>query len=573
MPRPGTRPAQEGHLLRTRTALLGLFAVAAAITAGAGAVVVVRAGEALPGTTVAGVDVGGLGPDDVRERLAGTVTERTTGTLELVHEELRFEVDRAALDARTDLEQTIDDALDAGRDSVVATVVNPVLGPLLGRERSVQLAVQIDETALRSRIDAVGDELDTEPFIGGFAVEGSTVTPQPPAEGRTLDRAAATRALEQALAHGRTEPLPLPVTEQDPGTTAAQVEEVVAQARVALSAPYRLTSAEATIEVTPVELGPLLRTEPVEDPTARDLRLGVDHDALTTLIGAKAAAVSRPATNAGFVPAARPPTVDTQGDLTWSPQPASLTVTPSAPGLSVDAGAALKSLLGLLGTDQREVPLSVAAAEAELTTQEAQSAGITSLLGTFTTYYTAGQPRARNIARIAELVDGAYVTPGDRFSLNGHVGPRTRAKGFEADGAIIDGELVDVVGGGVSQFATTLFNASFFAGLPIEQHQPHSFYISRYPAGRESTVNFGSIDVRVRNDTRAGMVIKTSTTRSSVTVSIYGDNGGRVVTSTSGPREPRDGGGFRISVTRTVTGGDGKGGTRVFRTTYNPPPD
>jgi vancomycin resistance protein YoaR len=171
------------------------------------------------------------------------------------------------------------------------------------------------------------------------------------------------------------------------------------------------------------------------------------------------------------------------------------------------------------------------------------------------------------------VLDGTYVAPGDLLSLNGVAGPRTRAKGYLADGAIIRGELEDVVGGGVSQFATTLFNAAFFAGLPIEEHQPHSFYISRYPAGRESTVNFGSIDVKVRNDTGNGFLVKTSSTARSVTVAIYGNNGGRTVTSTTGPRVGRSGGGFTINVTRTITGGDGKGGTRVFRTVYNPPPD
>jgi len=142
-----------------------------------------------------------------------------------------------------------------------------------------------------------------------------------------------------------------------------------------------------------------------------------------------------------------------------------------------------------------------------------------------------------------------------------------------ADSAIVDGVLVDEVGGGVSQFATTAFNAAFFAGLPIEQHKPHSFYISRYPAGRESTVYFGQIDVKVRNDTGSGISVQTSSTPRSVTVALYGDNGGRTVTSTSGPREPRDDGGFRISVTRTIAGGDGRGERRVFRTSYDPPPE
>ena len=276
---------------------------------------------------------------------------------------------------------------------------------------------------------------------------------------------------------------------------------------------------------------------------------------------------------AGFTVAGGPPTVDTQGDLTFSPQPASVSVQPGSPGLSVQVEPAVEALVGLLGTTTREAPLPVEVVPPNLDAAGASSAGLNTLMGTFTTYFTAGQPRAANIRKIASVLDGTYVAPGERVSLNEVAGPRTAAKGYQADGAIIDGELVDVVGGGVSQFATTMFNAAFFAGLPIEQHQPHSFYISRYPAGRESTVNFGSIDVRVRNDTGNGMLLKASSTPGSVTVSFYGDNGGRVVTSTTGPREPRSGGGFTINVTRTITGGDGRGERRVFRTSYNPPPE
>jgi len=67
--------------------------------------------------------------------------------------------------------------------------------------------------------------------------------------------------------------------------------------------------------------------------------------------------------------------------------------------------------------------------------------------------------------------------------------------------------------------------------------------------------------------------VHTRSTPGSVTVALYGDNGGRQVTSATGPREPRDAGGFRISVTRTISGGDGRGERRVFRTTYDPPPE
>jgi hypothetical protein len=85
-------------------------------------------------------------------------------------------------------------------------------------------------------------------------------------------------------------------------------------------------------------------------------------------------------------------------------------------------------------------------------------------------------------------------------------------------------------------------------------------------------VNFPSIDVKIVNDTKSAVIIKTRTTPSSVTVELYGNNGGRVVTAQHGPRQPRDDGGFRIAVTRTVSGGDGVSSNRVFTTSYNPAP-
>ena len=66
---------------------------------------------------------------------------------------------------------------------------------------------------------------------------------------------------------------------------------------------------------------------------------------------------------------------------------------------------------------------------------------------------------------------------------------------------ISDGILVQDLGGGVSQMATTTFNATFFAGLEDVEHKPHSFYIDRYPIGREATVAWGAVDLRFRNDT------------------------------------------------------------------------
>ncbi len=73
---------------------------------------------------------------------------------------------------------------------------------------------------------------------------------------------------------------------------------------------------------------------------------------------------------------------------------------------------------------------------------------------------------------------------------------------------ILQGEFVDAVGGGVSQFATTFYNAIFFGCYEIVEHTPHSFYFSRYPEGREATISWPSPDVVFRNDSDALILIK-----------------------------------------------------------------
>jgi vancomycin resistance protein YoaR len=342
---------------------------------------------------------------------------------------------------------------------------------------------------------------------------------------------------------------------------------VAEQARRTLAAPYALTSPDATVTVTPEQLAPLLSAQVLSG----QLELDVSRPGLRDLLAARARDIDRPARDARFEVGGAP-LVDGKGSLQWQPQPAQVRVAPGSAGREVDLDAAVEALAGLVDGGARTGELAVRTIQPALTTEQAEQAGVRDVIGTFTSAYQPGQPRARNIQRIAQIVDGTYVAPGDTFSLNGRVGRRTLERGFVKDSAIIDGQLEDVVGGGVSQFATTIFNAAFFAGLPIPQHKPHSFYISRYPPGRESTVNFGSIDVQFRNDTGAGVWIDTSTTGGSVTVALYGDNGGRRVEALHGAQQPRPGGGFTIDVTRVVTGGDGKGGRRVFRTTYNPPP-
>jgi vancomycin resistance protein YoaR len=151
--------------------------------------------------------------------------------------------------------------------------------------------------------------------------------------------------------------------------------------------------------------------------------------------------------------------------------------------------------------------------------------------------------RIHNVHLMADYVDGTLVLPGETFSFNGSVGPRTPERGFREGQMIVGSLLLPAIGGGVCQTATTLFNNAFELGLPIAERHNHSFYISHYPMGRDATVSWGGPDFKFRNDLEHGILIKASYTDSTLTFSFYGTDEGRRVSATTGPernwREPK----------------------------------
>jgi len=172
------------------------------------------------------------------------------------------------------------------------------------------------------------------------------------------------------------------------------------------------------------------------------------------------------------------------------------------------------------------------------TTEQANALGIHELISEFTTYYPCCAPRVSNIQRGAEIMNGTIVRRGQRFSLNEVLGRRTTERGFVEAPQIFNGRLEDAVGGGVSQIATTTYNAAFFAGVQIVAHQPHEFYISRYPMGREATVSWGGPELIWRNDWPAAILVEAHADADSITVRFYSSKlGRRVDTTTAEPTQ------------------------------------
>jgi hypothetical protein len=198
----------------------------------------------------------------------------------------------------------------------------------------------------------------------------------------------------------------------------------------------------------------------------------------------------------------------------------------------------------------------------------------TTLLAEFTTYYSAcADPcRVTNIQLISDTVNGVVVQPGQVFSVNETVGQRTVEKGYVAAGAIIGGVVYCCdspinIGGGTSQFATTLYNAVFFAGLEDVEHRPHSLYFSRYPMGREATLNYTSPDLKFRNNTTLPVTIVVEYTETSITVKLLGQSDVVGVESfRTGNATFADGG--RVTVERVITFVDNRTESQIWTWTY-----
>lgn len=201
---------------------------------------------------------------------------------------------------------------------------------------------------------------------------------------------------------------------------------------------------------------------------------------------------------------------------------ADLTVIPSQDGVEIDWEKTLDPLdAKLLDTANRHHEVVYNDRAATYTTEMAQGATFNDVMGTFTTDGFAGDSGV-NIRQVAAKVNGAIVLPGETFSLNGFTGPRGVAEGYVEAGIIDNGHVDRAVGGGISQFATTLYNAAYFAGMDDVAHTAHSYYINRYPAGREATVFEGAIDLQFKNTFDTPVLIRTSAGSSTVSVELRG---------------------------------------------------
>ncbi len=526
---------------------------------------VVHSGDVLPGVRAAGVSLGGLSEADARRRLAPALR---AAPVTLVAQGRTLKVDPARAGYAADVDATVQRAMDSGRSGPLGGLWSTFAGNFGSRE--VRVAVSVDGRLLRRAVASAARRIESRAFAGALVIDpdGLTVTTRPPQAGREVERDALAARLADQLrrrAGGRVE-VPLKATQVVDRSTVADVGR---DAQRFLRAPLRLTGIGPPLTVPPAELAPLLALESLDG--GRDARLGADVDELAGLVARFADERDRSAREPRLSAPGRTATLDAKDEISWKPRSARVTVkAPGRTGKAVRREALAAEITRAIRSGAHRVKVPTQTLKPAATAQDARRMRF--LIGTFTTYYAPGEPRVTNIQLIARKVDGAVIAAGGRFSLNAIAGPRTSEDGYVKAPFIADGQIVPSIGGGVSQFSTTMYNAAYFAGLRIDGHRPHSFFIDRYPAGREATLNYPDIDLTWTNDTEAPILIRTSSDETSVTVSLYGDNGGRRVRAQNGERAPTDDGDFEIVVTRVLRHPDGRVERQPFTTRYDKPP-
>jgi vancomycin resistance protein YoaR len=523
------------------------------------------AGEVLPRTTVAGIAAGGMGETELRERLR--TADPTRRTVVAFHDDStqRLKGRSAGLQLRAGA--TARRALNSGRDGFLGGAGEAIASLLVSSD--VAPVLRIDRSRLSETVAGLAGRVDRDPFPGSLEIETGTLevrgTPSRP--GLRLDRRATASAIKSVFSSRRSSSLQLPVVEVA-GPSATAVDAGARAAREYLRAPLELTGHGSPRRVRPQTLARVLTLEAVS-PTRAEL--GLRPEFVQRLLDRVALERDRQPREATI---AAPPAVEILSeplDLSWQPRQAEIATTRAISGRLLDRAAAGEAIQAAVRDGEHTVELPVKRPAPQVS--DAAAGQVRSLIGAFTTFFVCCEPRVTNIQRMAAAVDGTLVAPAATFSLNETVGPRTREKGYLPAPFIADGEIVPSVGGGVSQFSTTIYNAAYFAGLKLDSHQPHSFYIDRYPPGREATLDYDSIDLLWTNDTEAPVLIRSQATDTSVSVSLYGDNGGRRVRARSGERLPVPGGDFSVTVTREVRYPDGRVAEEPFTTTYDLPPE
>ncbi|TCP57303.1 vancomycin resistance protein YoaR [Tamaricihabitans halophyticus] len=491
---------------RRKRLLVGVGAAVGVLAALYGIDMAVNAGDVPRGVVVAGVSVGGMDHDAAADKLRSELGERMNTPIQISGGDVRTELEPSAAGLDLDWDKTLDQAGSQPWNPITRVTS-------FFTHRDVGIVSNADPAAVDEAVAGLQQEIDRKPTEGTIKFEGTEdgQSARPvavaPKQGQQLHVEEAKNLLVAKWLDDERVRLPVdttPVKTTEEGVQKTLEEDV----KPAVSSAVQMRGEGTDVPLHPAAIAAAMEFKPAEEGGGLDVK--VNQEKIKENLAPQLADTEEEGKDAEIVFAGGKPTVE-----------------PSKDGRVIDWKASLKPLDKVLAaSDSREIELTYKDEKPKVTTEQAEKLGIKEVIGEFSTGDFASDS-GQNIKRVAEQVNGAIVQPGETFSLNGHTGPRGLGQGYVEAGIIEDGAPGRAVGGGISQFATTLYNASYFAGMKDVEHKEHSYYISRYPEAREATVYQGEggaslIDLKFENTASTGVAIQTEWTSSSITVKLWG---------------------------------------------------
>lgn len=445
-------------------------------------------------TTVDRIAIGGMSPEQATVTLKRVLASRASRPIRLEAPTRTVDIDPGTAGIEVDLEATLEE--------LTGFTLNPaqIWAHLTGGEDQ-PLKVRVDNHKLTAAVTEAARAVDSPVVEGSITFTDGKASIVRSVPGRAVNVPATIHEIASKWPGQQTVQAVMALT--PPKVSVDEINRAAREfATPAMSGPVRFELGRTALMLKPAQYSAALAVVP--DDTGV-LRPKVES---ATLLGALRRAAPR---------IERRPADATVRLVAGAPQ-----VVPAVVGTRIDAVGTGASFLKALTAPARTAVITVASTPPKVTTAMARGWGIKEEISTFTTRFPYNPPRTNNMRIAVAALDGTIVRPGAQFSLNRVLGERTPAKGYQKAPVIYAGRLEKAYGGGVSQVSTTTFNAAFFSGVRIDQYTPHSFYISRYPEGREATLSWPDVDQKWTNDTKSGVLITASMSSSDLTVTFYG---------------------------------------------------
>lgn len=468
-----------------------------------------NSGEIHRGVSAGEVELGGMTEAEARNALEGRASRRLDEiALRSPRTQGDAAISAAGIGLRLDAAETARRAYAVGRDGGMLRRVRQRATATFGLG-GIPPAVDYDPRKLRSEVADIAERLGGGSTGSEVRLERGGVEIAEPQGGYRVDVQTTVTEVERAIRELRPE-VELAGRKVNTGLDASEEGQALEKARRAAGEPLVLAYEDSRWTLSSERVADSLRLANGE--------VKLDRKALGKELSAALGTLQQKPVEARLVSGER----------------GSVEVKPGESGHEIRTGLLLDKIeAGIFeGRHRYEVPVSNVAPD--FTTEEARAAKPNTMLGEFKTSYRVYDepPRVKNLRTASGAVDGTILAPGDTFSFNAAAAPISR---YEPSAVIVDGRLDTALGGGLCQVASTLYMASNYAGLEVVERNPHYAELPYIRPGFDATVWFGSLDLKLRNNTGGYLLLEERVDEESgeVVSRVYGQPTGRDVRMTS----------------------------------------